>query len=219
MARRSGVPEKLYCGTTERIAKVAPVAGLPAGDQPIYLTDVYPGYFAFYASSDMDRYGILEIDVASLDASRLQPCEWYLEQSMSRRARSSAERQRRLNNFRKRLDEYRAEWKKSLQAIGVCTYAGPIPKKAIRRVAIYDPQTNPLITSAIADTRISLAEHAERYEQNRALTRWLMGEDVSPADWLAGANEDGELDKDKLADALQNKWGLDIFYYGAVRLP
>src|SRR5437879_1205318 len=94
----SGMPRpgkefaRLYCGTTERVAKLAPVAGLNPSNQPVYLSDVYPGLFAFFASTnDHERFGIIEVDVSILDPSDFLPCEWFLEQSSRQKAKTSKE--------------------------------------------------------------------------------------------------------------------------------
>ena len=65
MAKSSTHLHTLYCGTSERIAKLSPRVGLNPNQKPVYLTDVYPGVFAFFASTnDNDRFGILEIDLS-----------------------------------------------------------------------------------------------------------------------------------------------------------
>jgi hypothetical protein len=218
--RRPGGFEVLYLGTTERVAKSAPVVGIPLERDPIYLTDVYPGYFAFYASTNStDRYGIVEIDVGLLDPAAFMPSEWYLEQRSRRHGKTAAERNKILNGYRKTLERYQGKWKDSLKQLGACVYADPISKKAIRRVSIYDPAYNSVISSAIASTRLSLAEHRPNLKRNRALTRWLMGEEITIEDWLGHSGEDMEKkDKERLIELLQSKWGLDLFYHGPIRL-
>src|SRR4051794_18373431 len=89
MAKLSKPTAKLYCGTTERIAKIAPVGGISPATQPIYLSEVYPGYLAFFATTNSnDRFGIIEIDLAILDQTNFLPSEWYLEQSSRQRAKT-----------------------------------------------------------------------------------------------------------------------------------
>src|SRR5207245_487304 len=59
MAKLSKKQSVLFCGTSERIAKFAPVVGVNPGNKPVYLTDVYAGLLAFFASTnDNDRLGI-----------------------------------------------------------------------------------------------------------------------------------------------------------------
>ena len=218
--RRTGGLDKLYLGTTERIAKAAPVAGINLGKDSIYLTEVYPGYFAFYASTNStDRYGIVEIDVSFLDPQAFLPSEWYLEQRSRKHGKNAAERNKILNAYRKNLERYQGKWRDSLKQLGACVYADPISKKAVRRVSIYDPAYNPIITGAIVNTRLSLSEHRANLKRNRALTRWLMGEEIALEDWLGHSGEEmDKKEKEKLIESLQSKWGLDLFYHGPIRL-
>ena len=167
----------LYCGTTERIAKLAPVHGLNPQHKPVYLTDVYPGLLAFYASTnDEERFGIVEVDLTHLDPTNFLPCEWYLEAtSRQKKAKSSREHHRQLEAFRKNLDKYQAKWKDSLQRMGICVYDGFISKKCIRRITIYDPTSNQTITDAIVGSTIGLTPYRKSHDFYRAVTRWLVG--------------------------------------------
>src|SRR5205807_3114825 len=100
MAKISSRSGNLYCGTSERIAKLAPREGLNPTNKPVYLTNVYPGVFAFFASTnDNDRFGILEIDVGLLDPSNFLPCEWYLDQTSRQKAKTGREQHRRLEGY------------------------------------------------------------------------------------------------------------------------
>lgn len=207
--------QTLYCGTTERVAKLAPVVGVNPNHKPVYLSNIYPGLFAFYASTnDQERFGILEVDLGFLDQSNFLPSEWYLEQTSKPKAKNGREQHRRLESLRKSLEKHQAKWKESLQKIGVILYDAFIPKKAIRKITVYDPASNPTITDAIVNSRISLADFKSSYERNRALTRWLTGESVSVDDWLGEDLPNVPKDeREQLAERLQNKHGLDIFYY------
>ena len=151
----------LYCGTTERIAKLAPVHGLNPQHKPVYLTDVYPGLLAFYASTnDEERFGIVEVDLTHLDPTNFLPCEWYLEAiSRQKKAKSSREHHRQLEAFKKNLDKYQTKWKDSLQRMGICVYDGFISKKCIRRITIYDPTSNQTITDAIVGSTIGITPY------------------------------------------------------------
>ena len=205
---------RLYCGTTERIAKLAPVAGLNPSNDPVYLSDVYPGLFAFLAStSDEERFGIVEVDVKFLDPDNFLPGEWYLAQTSRQKLRNGRSR-RHLERNRNTLERNRGKWKESLLKTGICLYDGFIAKKALRKITIYDPTSNPTITSAIAGARVGLADYKSYYQRNRALTRWLTGESVLVEDWLGEDLDSTPKDeKEQLAERLQNKLGLDIFYY------
>jgi hypothetical protein len=205
----------LYCGTTERVAKLTPVVGLNPTGKPIYLSAVYPGLLAFYASTnDQDRFGIVEVDLAYLDGSNFQPAEWYLAQTSRQKPKTGREQQRRLEALRKELAKHKAKWRESLQKIGVCVYDGFVPKKAIRRITVYDPASNPTITQAIVGSSISLSEFKKGHYRNQVVTRWLTGESISVDEWLG---EDlvatPKEEREKLAESLQDKSGLDVFYH------
>jgi hypothetical protein len=215
MAKATREHSSLYFGTTEKVAKLAPVVGVNPSRKPVYLSAVYPGLFAFFAAThDKDRFGIIEIDLAVLDPSNFLPAEWYLEQTSRKKAKTGREHQRRLEVFRKELAKYKAKWKESLQKLGVCLYDGFIPKKAIRRITVYDPTANETITQAIVNAHISLPDYKKSLRQNRAVTRWLAGEIVTVEDWygeeMANVSKD---EREQLIERLQDKSGLDIFYY------
>ena len=215
MAKSSNHLHTLYCGTSERIAKLAPRTGLNPNNKPVYLTDVYPGVFAFYASTnDNDRFGVLEIDLSILDPTNFLPCEWYLEQASRQKAKNAKEQHKRLEAYRKTLERHKAKWKDSLQRIGVITYDGFVSKKAIRRITIYDPASNPTITEAIVSSHVSLTDYKKFANRNRAVTRWLVGETVTVEEWLGDDFLDTpKEERELLAERLQNKLGLDIFYH------
>ncbi len=215
MARLGKDKAVLYCGTTERIAKLAPVAGINPAHDRVYLSDVYPGVLAFFAStSDSDRFGVIEVDTTKLEGANFFPAEWYLEQSSRQKAKNSREQNKRLDAYRKNLEKYKAKWRDSLQKLGVVVYEGFVSKKAIRKITIYDPASNPTVTHAIVNSRISLADHKRNYERNHVLTRWLTGESVSVEEWLGDRfTEVPKDEREKIAEELQNKSGLDVFFY------
>src|SRR5207244_9657858 len=110
MAKSTREPNSLYCGTTERIAKLTPRVGLNPTQKPVYLSNVYPGVFAFFASTnDNERFGIVEVDLNVLDPSNFLPCEWYLEQTSRQRSKTSKEHHRRLDALRKTLEKHKAK--------------------------------------------------------------------------------------------------------------
>src|SRR5262249_59477730 len=130
------------------------------------------------------------------------------------KAKNAREQHRRLESYRKMLDKYHDKWRESLQKVGVCIYDGYIAKKTIRRITVYDPSSNPTITNAIVNARISLADYKSSFQQNQALTRWLTGGTVTVEDWLGEDLLDTPKDeREELAERLQNKFGLDIFYH------
>src|SRR5260370_39222556 len=112
MAKLSKANARLYCGTTERVAKLAPIVGVNPSNDPVYLSDVYPGLFAFFASTNgNDRFGIIEIETTLLDKSNFLPCEWFLEQYEPQKAKNAREQHRRLESSHQVLEKYHDEWR------------------------------------------------------------------------------------------------------------
>ena len=73
-----------------------------------------------------------------------------------------------------------------------------------------------MVTDAIVNSTIGLAAYRNGYESFQAITRWLVGESVSVEDWLGDEIAKTPKDaKEALAESLQNKLGLDIFYMEA----
>jgi hypothetical protein len=205
----------LYCGTTERVAKLAPVLGINPSREPVYLSDVYPGLLAFFASTQgNDRFGIIEVETSFLDSTNFLPCEWFLDQISRQKVKTTREHTRRLESFKKNLEKYRSKWRDSLLKTGVVVYEGFIPKKAIRRISIYDPASNTMITNEIINERIGPADYKRNRRLYQNLTRWLMGETIAVEEWM-GENwmDFPKEEREQLAEHLQNKTGLDIFYH------
>lgn len=215
MAKISKEFATLYCGTTERVAKLAPVVGLNPARKPVYLSDVYPGVFAFFASTnDKERFGILEIDMTVLDPSNFWPCEMFLDQTSRQKVKTSKEHHKRLEGFKKTLEKHKAKWRESLQRLGVCAYNGFISKKAIRKITVFDPLSNVTISDAIVGAQVTLSNYKKNYHRNKAVTRWLTGDSVTVEDWLGDDLLDTPKDeREQLSERLQNKLGLDIFYH------
>src|SRR5260370_35874975 len=84
----------------------------------------------------------------------------------------------------------------------------------IRRITVYDPSSNPTITDAIINARISIADYKTYFLRNQALTRWLTGGSVTVEDWLGDDwLETAKDNREEVSDGLQNKFGLEIFHH------
>lgn len=187
---------KLYHGTTEAIARRALKCGLkPRGttkqggnwemeSQPdcVYLTETYAPYFAFSATNDAaETWGIVEVDIGLLDEDNMRPDEDYLEQvTRGHGPAPAASMEERTLWYRERLDEFAHHWTGSVASLGNAAHMGLIHKKAITRIALYEPRSNPYITMTAVDPQISLANFAFMSDKYRTLTRWFFGDDVSP---------------------------------------
>jgi hypothetical protein len=224
---------KLYFGTSERLAKLSPITGLSPGNmeggrrphgkqtklnrrnQRLYLTSVYPAYFAFCNTEPGERWGIVEIDAASLDADAFLPDEDYLLDRHRNGSRNNGHGKKRPNDVRVHLAEYQQEWRECLERFGTCVYEAPIQQPFITRVAIYDPSSNAFMTRQVVDTTLSVAGHQSGCRRHRHVTAWLMGENITCQSWLADEFDTTSIeDRDRIIDALQDTSGLDIFYFG-----
>lgn len=203
---------KLYHGTSERVARLALQEGLlprdesgveshwedcPSGEEYVYLTVAYAGYFAMQATDrDEDgRWAIIEIDTDLLPDgdAHLYPDEDFLEQATRRQELpedwgiNGASMEDRTKWFREHLWQFGHLWEGSVNGIGNCCHAGAIPPEAITRVSFVDPKEAAQVCLMAADPFISLMNYAICQTKYKALTRWFMGEDVDPADFGYGS--------------------------------
>lgn len=196
---------KLYHGTGERAAKLALVEGIkPRGEHGnsnwkrtiesnpngVYLTDAYPLYFAFNAVKDGERAAVLEIDTDRLQEFFLVPDEDVLEQAGRRVDGISGSMKQRTRYYRSQQKLHIASdtWKKSLEAMGTCTYLGTIPPEAITRVVYVDPKLAPTLVLSATDAMIILANYRFCGPKYRNLTNMLFGNELEP-DPLLGTTE------------------------------
>ena len=204
---------KLYHGTTEAVARAALIEGLlpraetgddegnwedcPSNPELVYLTVAYAGYFAMAAAKDGERWAIIEIDSDLLDPNALLPDEDWLEQES--RGQDLAEvfddfpegdgeaMTERTEWFRENIRAFRHLWDKSVERLGNCAHDGPIPPEAITRISLFDPNSNRFVAMAIIDPAICIMNYMLCGAKYRAVTAWLMGDDV-PAErmWSLG---------------------------------
>ena len=173
---------------------------LESRSDTVYLTSAYAPYFALQATDEDEKWGIVEIDVDLLDEKRLRPDEDAVEQTTrgikdfgpieDPQVRSIlakmplTDMRARTEYVRANLDRLHNLWRASLKWLGNCSYKGTVPAKAISRVSIFDPKSNPYVVLTASDPTITVANFkmlADRYE---ALTRWFF--DPITADELLG---------------------------------
>lgn len=215
---------KLYHGTTERVAKLALTEGLKpraltgveghwkhtvdSNPAHVYLTSVYAPYFACTAAKDGERWAVIEVDTDLLDEERMRPDEDFLEQA-TRGAKGalgpkSRDMKVRTRWFRKRLEAFAHHWRDSVKGLGTCSYAGELPPEAITRVAVFAPTG--YIHMMAADPAICIMNYKVCGGKYAALTRWIIGEEVTPDDilgWSAPLTPVEE--KQKLARLLEDR--------------
>ena len=178
--------KKLYIGTNEQTAKLSPAKGLIA---PIFLTDVYPGFFCKETCKNNERWGIISV---SLDKLRLD----MFAPSLA---------------FKKTKT-----WEKSLTEHGVCVYLSQIPPNAIQKVMIYNPSgkhtnivINQLVNESPNPTSLTSSVHKINYTKSLGISRWLNGEEIKCVDIFNGDNNVKLIEYE---DELANRFGLDVYY-------
>lgn len=235
-AKREDVKSpKLYHGTSEIKAKEACVNGLfpyevkdvdyygiprrihASSPDGISLTSSYPGLMAFETSSHKEKWGIIEIDVSHLSPEVLVPYEGFLLEKMKTKISNEEDRFKKLTQIRQNLPSNHRKWRESLDDFGMCVYEGFVPLAAISRVVIYDPQSNPVMTKAIIGSAlIGTKFHQSGFQRQQMLTRWLLGENITPEEWMGSSvySKMEHLERDQIGQVLRNKHGLDIYYSG-----
>lgn len=188
--------------------------------ETVHLTVAYAAYFAAVATCESDRMAIIEVDV---NTSNLVPDEDYMEQAFRasdiRRAMSlqysapelTGGMEQRTLWFRDNISKFQGFWRASLNGIGNVAHAGPIDPKYIRRATFFSCERNPTMYSRALDPSITLINYAVMGPQYRALTRWFIGENVTP-EVLAGHAWSlySENAKIEFTAAVNNRYGLEV---------
>jgi hypothetical protein len=188
---------KLYHGTSERIAQIALKDGLltrsktsvasnwpKAESHPdqVYLTTAYAPFFAMQASENVERMAIIEIDSIKLEQTLFRPDEDFLEQA-TRTQKISGLRAKtmygRTRWFRNNIDKFANHWNLSLDFMGTVAYKGDIPVEAITRLSLFDPTSNPFISSMVADPAINIMNFRFMGQKYVELTKWFFNEPVN----------------------------------------
>jgi hypothetical protein len=178
----------------------------------ISLTTIYPGLMAFDTASHREKWGIIEFDVAQLHPEVFLPHEGFLVEKAKSKL-TEEDRLKKLSQLRVSLNSHRRKWRDSIEEYGICVYEAAIPALAINRVTIYDPSSNAAMTKVIVNTMLGTRIHRSNMHRNKMVSRWLMGDHITTEEWVGSAvySRMTHSDKDKIAQVLQNKHGLDIF--------
>ena len=149
----------------------------------VYLTDAYAPYFALLSTNiRRERPAIIELDLDSLDQARLYPDEDFIEQALRKRKLGDSNDIKKRNRYIIRhIEDYRENWKLSLENLGNVCFRGAVPARAITKVVLFDPKKNPAMAADSLNPTITLANYKFCGERYRAITRWFMGEDIDPA--------------------------------------
>ena len=226
---------KLYHGTSLQYLKPILENGLvPRGEgggnwdkcesnsNSVYLTLAYAGYFAMCACGAREvPWLVLEIETDQLDPDDLCPDEDYLEQSSRGNAGTDAaiigstDMVERTKFFRDNIFDYANLFQESLEGLGNAQHVGIIPSDAITRYSVFEPKSNTSMAWTFADPTISLMNYHLLGAKYRAMTQWLMGEDVDPKEIDSFYKHPGAPDELKKRDALldemlANRTGLKV---------
>lgn len=210
----NGVPQDkklLYIGTTERVAKLAPNKGL---EPPVFLTDVYPGFFCKQSCKN-ERWGIISVNLEQLYTEMLAPSPIFIEKSIKNKAKEPLEE--RLKKIFANITVYKSKWQKSLNNCGVCLYLSHIPPKAIQKIMIYsavgrdaNSAINKLVDELPEPCSVSPSEHKSNYPKSLGVLKWFNGDMVKCEDIFNGKTNINLINE--IDDKLNNRFGLDVFY-------
>jgi hypothetical protein len=221
---------RIYHATTEHVAKQACVKGLFPYEVPVYengaphtyrvsssesicLTSVYPGLLAFDAVNLKEKWGVVEIDPYYLEQNMLAPHERFLLEKAKVKQGSEEDYFADLVKLRTEATKKRKQWRNSIENLGLCLYTKQIPLQAITKVTVYDPASNWFMTKAMINCNLS--DHKFNFKRHQMLTRWLIGEHITGSQWMGPAFDKMPFsEQSKITSILQNKNGLDIYYFG-----
>jgi hypothetical protein len=227
--KKSKSLRRLYHGTTEIIAKTAPVKGLipyevslldngkpraigASSTSALSITDSYAGMMAFDTCGNKERWGLLEINPDELDEKLFVPHELFLMENSKKKPESIQDHVKAVADYRTKLASSHKSWKDSLSSVGLCSYQGVIPAKAITKIVIYDWKSNWFITKEIFNLTIGSKSHKIQIERQKLLTRWLMCDVLSPSEWVSDYSSLTSPEKEPISSGLINKSGLDIYF-------
>lgn len=181
----------------------------------VYLTACYAPYFAMTAQpKDLpapdQRWAVLEIDLEALDEDRLMPDEDFLEQGSRgvempswcnelglRRCKGM---KARTVWFRQHIELFHELWEASIDHLGTVAHQGAIPPSAIRRVGIFTPnQEAGAIVASVLDPMIMIENFKYMNGRYRAVTRWFVGDAITPAEYY------GDLFWEAMRDKIDDK--------------
>lgn len=178
----------------------------------VYLSDCYAPYFAMSAARKGDRWALVEVDLSLVPQSEnlMLPDEDFLEQASRGHDGRDWTIERRTRYYDDNAWTWQDRWRMSLEHLGTAALAAPVPPEAIVRAALFDPARSPGV-AALVDPAVTLANHAICGDTYRAVTRWMLGDQVRWRDLLLFPDHAERLDPDRcrrLADEVQGRGGL-----------
>lgn len=229
MSKKGKTTRRLYHGTTEAVAKNAPVKGLKPYEvssldngkmraigastlSGVSLTDAYAGFMAFDTCTSRERWGLVEINPDELDESLFVPHELFLLEKSKKKIDSVQDHLKLVTDYRAKLTANHKSWKESLSSMGLCVYQGDIPVKAITKITIYDWKTNWFVTREVFNVNMASKHHKMQVDRHKLMTRWLMCEAIEPSEWVSDYAKLKSVEREPISASIINKSGLDIYY-------
>lgn len=210
---RKRLPEKMYIGVLDSIAKSATFTGF---DPIVIMSDVYAAHFAHYAVMEsietMERgntrfkWGIVEISTLTLDFKKILPFYGYVEKANRKDNASQEEIIEKRKEALRKIQSTKVTWQKSFESCGVVMYSDKILSENINRICTFDPHAKDTnqhilqeVVTFVGPWEVTAAEHKKRYETNNKINQWLMCYNNESSEWA------------------QNRNNLDIFYQKAAK--
>jgi hypothetical protein len=140
----------------------------------VYLTTVYPLYFAACCIEKRGRLAVVEIDVSKLDDKNFYPDEDFIAQAIARQEHKSLmEIHAEIKND---LEGYQQYWNLSLTTMGICCHRGPITPDHFTRYAVIDQHKRPALVFDMMSPSITSVNYRLRAEYYRNFIKWVMGD-------------------------------------------
>lgn len=170
------IPAILKHGLRPRSTKPGNWEKFPSRPDMVYLTSTYPFYFAANTEGK-GRFAVLEIDIDVLKESKLYPdedfilhCLWKKRVVLEDPAYIALHQK-----IRNGLNQYKNDWKLSLDKLGNCCYKGTI--KSFSRICYLDYKVpRGLVLSFCLDPSISLLNYAFTGQEYQQFVSWMFGD-------------------------------------------
>lgn len=144
----------------------------PSMSDMVYLTTVYPFYFAYCAScEDGSKAVVIEIEIDRLPYQNFYPDEDFIWQAMKKEDRWD------LKDIRKQIDVFRKYFQDSMDNLGNFCYMGTIPRQAMTRAVSVDFEKRNRLLSEVMDPTISILNYRFVGDKYKDLVAWFFGDD------------------------------------------
>ena len=154
----------------------------PSNPDMVYLTTAYPFYFATNTlDGDEDEKAIVfEIDGKGLSENLFYPDEDFIVQGISDEQRKKwglpNDNFAKTMKIRNSIEDYKTNWKTSINALGNVCYKGIIPPESITRYCVVDFKKRVELYFDVGDPVISIGNYGFLGEHYRRLVEWFFGD-------------------------------------------